>query len=546
MAVVLFKNPHLIKRKIDKTAALWVALFAVVFSFWLIIAWYTLPGQHIRVLDIMDFFTAFNGDDGYRYFFYRQAFSKPDLYSWDYILPVPMLLDGFLVWLFDADVFWVRAAHAVVAFLSLYLLYRTQRCLGISKNLAAMSVMILALMPVYALHAMSFYGETWLVFFVILVWFLFASEKQVAASIAASCLPLIRPEGFLLLFPLFFYFLSQKKYREFIFLGLAGGVYFFWLVYYLSLEDLISYFAWHAEYREYINHIQFPVLNNFFGFFVSYNALWYGLAFSWVLLCAQKEEKPAWFFWLISGHALLLVLHFVLLWSGNLYYEPRYFVFALPMLTVFFSLSINKMAKWRFFENNPKCSFLVLVSVFSFITTNHFLQNDELRNRYFNGKRLPFYQAKGPVYGLIDDKEALSELKALLDVVYYVIEDYPEIEALFMPAHRDVFYELNPNRIEGVDFVMLPLNYGRHVGIFGGSLFGWHAGGEQYSYYNFYGAAQREGKKIGLYFGDMRGCKSCVTLVAKGDKGVHVVYYDERDKPMRVPGEGEIFTITPR
>jgi len=535
--------PGFLRQYRDKAAILWLLVFFVVFLSWVCVAWLTLPGQHIRVLDIMDFFTAFNGDDGYRYFFYRQAFSDPELYSWDYILPVPMLLDGALLAFFQDDIFSVRVAHAAFAFFSLYLLYRTQRLLGVTRNLAAASVLILALMPVYALHAMSFYAESWLVFFVVLVWFLFASERQLMAAMAASCLPLIRPEGFLLILPLFLYFLSQKKYREFIVLGFAGGIYFFWLLFYLPLSDFVSYFTWHEAYREYINHIQFPVLNNRFGFFVSYNALWYGTAFAWLAFYGWRLSAQPWWRWFIAGNMLFLGAYFALLWSGNLYYEPRYFILVLPMLAIFFAKGLEQVKRKKVFQGHRFSGAVVLT--FVFIIANHFLQNDELRNRYFDGKRLPFYQQQGPVYGLEDDRKEVEKLESLLEVVYRAIEEYPQIDVFFMPAYRDIYYLLDPQRLEGVEFVMLPLNYGRHVGIFGGSLFGWHAGGRQYSYYNFYDIRSGAGKKIGLYFGNMKGCSACVSLAYKEDRGVYAVYYEERDRPMRIPDEGEIIVVSP-
>mgnify|MGYP000474681068 CR=1 FL=1 len=420
-------------RKIKKTDYLWLLAFSTVFFVYVYIAWITQPGDHVRVIDFMDHFPAFNGDDSYRYFFYRQAFTNLDLYSWNYILPVPLVLDGMILALFGDDVFLARTSHAFFAFVSLYFLYRTQRVLGVGTNLAATSVIIIALMPVYALYSMSFYAESWFVFFITLVWLLFASKKYFSAALVASLLPLIRPDGFFFLVPIFLFFIYKGKFKEFLALGFLGSVYFVWLVFSLGAENFGDYFLWRKTYREYVNHIRIPEVEYWYGFFVTFNFFWYFPVF--IEAVKTKWKSPVF----ILAISTIFVVAILLLTSflGFGYYEPRYFIVFFPMGAVFFSLFFTRVLDGRNgFSLRHKVAGVVVV----FIMANHFLQNDEIRNRFFDGVRLPFYKKSGITHGLVNDKKEVRSRKEIISVVYSAIAEYPQIDALFVPGYRDIYY----------------------------------------------------------------------------------------------------------
>lgn len=516
-------------------------VFALIFAAYIYVAWIVTPGQHLRAIDVVDLIAILNADDSLRYFFARQAWSGADVYSWGYILPVGLLLDGLLASFFAGDIFLMRFAHAFFSFLGLYFLYRAKLNFGAPRGLSALATMILAVMPVYCLVSLSFLGESWMMLFISVSLYLFSCRRYEASALMIAFLPLIRAEGLLLVVPAAVYFLYLRRHSIVFILGAPGFLYFCWLI--IAIPNFGDYFGWRIQYRQFFNHIHFPFLYDIRSFFVTYNALWIlpGVAAA----LALRQLREAWPF--TVGAFLLVLFFFVLIAQEKAFYEPRYFASLLPLFSLWWVIGMNKllalldMKGWSSVRKRA-----VITFVGGFICVNHFLQNDYLRAALTDGIRLPFF--KGQEFYSHDnglDTKSVSNISDIVGLLSDVKRVNPHVSTLFVPTQQDVFYVLGSADLSDLKVVMLPLAYGNFVRIFGGSIFGMYPGGRQYSYYNFYEVGGSGGSQLGLYLGDLSSCAVCTPIIKKGNVGLYPLFFDETTMPLRIPAEDEVYIVAP-
>src|SRR5690606_23370557 len=121
---------------------------------------------HLRTIDIIDFVSIFNADDSFRFFLAKQAFSNIDLYSWNYYLPIALILDGTLVSLFGDDISLSRTLKLIIALSANIPIYLALRRSFVSPGFARASMLVAIMMPVYIYVLISFLGESWLAIFI--------------------------------------------------------------------------------------------------------------------------------------------------------------------------------------------------------------------------------------------------------------------------------------------------------------------------------------------------------------------------------------------
>lgn len=514
----------------------WGLLLAFFCLGYLVIVKLAEPGQHLRALDTIDFLSIFNADDSFRYFIAKQAFLNIDLYAWNYYQPIALFLDGVLLFLVGENISALRIAKLSLGLFSSFLVYLSLQRSDVSLAHARAVVLIALLMPIYVFVLMSFLGEAWLSLFLSLAIFYYLKKDYFFVAIFASVFPLLRVEGFFLLAPLIMYFLLRREYVYCFILLAPGTMYFFWLL--IHLESFFDFFRWRVEYRLYTNHIHFPHLYGAERFFITFNALWLSLAVVGCYFCWSRM-------WPFIVGALVVIGWFVVSAETHVsFYEPRYFVSVMPVLVLLSGIGSSELVKRL---GKVAISKAVFSIIFIFIVVNNFLQVDALREKYTGGKRLPFYQSEllsSNIKGY--DSERVDAISRVLPVLYELVgSQNHRFDALFLPMQPDFFYILDPDKVAKLNLVMLPVAYGSFVSMFGGSIYGMHPGGRQYSFYNFYSDDRGGQAQLGLYVGDLSSCGVCQPVAASDEFGIYPIYFVTEEEPRRRPPKDELLIVKP-
>ena len=83
-----------------------ILLFLVFSMFYIFLAWVVSGGDTWWIIDIINGTNVFYGDDAYRFFLARSAWLDPSLYSYNFVLPGALILDGLIISLSGADLFF--------------------------------------------------------------------------------------------------------------------------------------------------------------------------------------------------------------------------------------------------------------------------------------------------------------------------------------------------------------------------------------------------------------------------------------------------------
>lgn len=175
---------------------------------------------------------------------------------------------------------------------------------------------------------------------------------------------------------------------------------------------------------------------------------------------------------------------------------------------------------------------------------NHSLQIDAFREKATDGRRFPLTdKAKDQIIIRGYDTQRVEKINEILVETYLILDQLPQIKTLFIPMQKDVFYLLEPEKIRGRKIVILPSPYGPIAEAFGGSLYGMHTEGEQYSYYYFLEKEGTIGTLPGLYLGDLSGCVGCYYFHRNDEFGSYLLFYGETREPLRVPEKDEFMQM---
>lgn len=222
-------------------------------AFYSLIVWLINGGSTWWIIDFINGTNVFYGDDAYRFFLSKQAWRDADLYTYSFILPGALILDGAVATLVHGDLFWARMFHGLIAALALSVLWCAGRRLGIGRLIIFCAVLVMGLAPRYALTSLSFYGEFWLGACVCLMIWCFVSRHYTALALVGGLLPLLRPEGICFLLPLWIYMLKERRWKEAVLLLLPGGIYGLHLLY--ALPSLGDYSYWRQALRQILEKI---------------------------------------------------------------------------------------------------------------------------------------------------------------------------------------------------------------------------------------------------------------------------------------------------
>lgn len=296
------------------------------------LAWLSSGSEKRWMIDVIDNVTVLNGDDAYRFFLARSAWQDLSLYAYNYLLPVALILDGVLSILLNESLLAMRIAHAAISLGALWLVYRTGRHLAIPATIMLLSCAIMGLLPLYAMVSLSFYGEVWLGFFLCLTTYAFVRQHWSFMALAASVLPLTRPEGIFFFIPLWLYIASQRRYQASALMALPGVIYVLFLLGYL--DNLSDYSYWRIALRKIYEKI--VLIPDQWAMAKTYSLLW--------LLPAALGflYRPIRVLWPIYTGALIWLLILIASVKTNqAFYEPRYTYTLIPFITLLWAAAAS-------------------------------------------------------------------------------------------------------------------------------------------------------------------------------------------------------------
>lgn len=307
-------------------------------------------GEHAWwVIDYVSGKNIFYGDDAYRFFLARSAWLDPALYAYNFNLPVSMVLDSIVVNLAGEDLLLSRCIHAFLGSCALVLVWRSGLLLGLRKSVMVCAILIMGMMPLYALVSISFYGESWLGLGLCMILWLFLRNRLVAASLVTGLLPLIRPEGIFFLVPLLVFMVKERKWYASSLMIMPGLFYFLFLLFWLP--EFQDFMQWRIEVRRVLSKLMY---SNDLSLLPSTYSLM--LVLPAALGIFFKPLRSLWPF--MAGGFLWLCFLQLGISLRQSSYEPRYTYILIPVLILmwasFFSWIYEKSEDYSWWQNKRK------------------------------------------------------------------------------------------------------------------------------------------------------------------------------------------------
>lgn len=456
------------------------AIFFSFLSLYIILAWLTSAGQNWWLIDFVDGQNVFYGDDAYRFFLSRSAWINPELYTYNFVLPGALFLDGVITFLVSGDLFLARCIHAMVGSGALALIWGVGVRLGISRYALLPGVVVLGLIPRYALMSLSFYGEVWLGFFLVLSLWLYLGRHFWLLALVAGWLPLLRPEGIFFLGPVWMAMLLKRRWKEAIVLVLPGVLYFVYLN--ISLPSLADYMLWRTELRRILDKL---VLNRSkWQIIFTYSWLFFVPGLLGATLVAFRGGAA----FVLGGLLWLVWLQFSVLIEVATY-ESRYTYVLLPLMALswscFFDYVCSHRAKWISLNIARVTPCVVALA----IVLLHFAQMDRIKIA------LHKYGVSGLFYRVVQwEWDEIYEVyspefhvawRTQIDRIISMLEEDQGIDKLVI-YDSVLYYGLDPYEIPDYVTVGFPSSgYMVFHLLLDGQVFIQHPGGRMFSYLNY-------------------------------------------------------------
>lgn len=491
-----------------------IVFFALLFLVYIKIAALNSAGPTWYVFDFIERFRIFGVDDIYRYYIARSGWLSPETYSWGYVLPVGVFLDGALSWVFSGNIFLMRCVHAFMSCASLWLLLWAGISAGVNRFLMLISCLVIGFMPLYAFVSLSFLGESWLLFLVCGSLFLFIKGYWRCCALLVGLLPLARPEGIFILGPVFLFFVSRKDFRSAAITVAPGGLFFIYLSF--MLPHVMIFSEWRFELRKLLNLVRDPLAFRV-GIFSTFNALWLLPAIAGLFVPKMRR------FWPFSAGTLfsiVLVIFLLLLRLAN--YEPRYLIFVMPVLALSWAMLVDYILEIKALMP-VRTGIMFLLAVLTLIAVfDNFLQVDFLKAKYGGGARWPVsgISALPRTFGSYGEERA-GQRRALAREIEKLLVDQPAITSL-MVSNPEVLLDIDPARLPAtVRVVLVQVDYDLATRFMNGHMLGLFSHSPQYAYFNMVPALSL-GAANSLYIGQMN-CQACSPLRREGEFAVYAV-----------------------
>ncbi|RRS32982.1 MAG: hypothetical protein OI74_09405 [Gammaproteobacteria bacterium (ex Lamellibrachia satsuma)] len=327
-------------------------------------------------IDWIDGRKLFSIDDSYRFFAAKNAFRVPTIFLWNYVMPLALLFDAIVAALSFDNLLVMRLGHAIVGILTLVVIARASLRSGCHPILAAASVLIVGLMPLYVILSSSFYAEGLFGLLLAVAFMLLIEERNTLLAIIVGLLPLVRPEGGIYCLLFLVYFGLRRDAKQGALVALPSLIYL--VVFLLLSGDGISFLGWRLELRNILS----PALGQQSGPGISLdrllNPLWCGLALSSLLIRRYRKWWP-----ILLGPWVLIGIQALTITRGMQDFELRYLFSVIPVFGIAWALPVHYLfqaeSKLRFHQ-----SLITFLTAAIFLTTlaGHMLQSEWLRQLY--------------------------------------------------------------------------------------------------------------------------------------------------------------------
>lgn len=443
------------------------------------------------------------GDDAYRFFLAKTAWTNPEIFWFNFVLPVAVAFDGILVSLGEGSLFWPRALKSIPLVASLFLVHYSCLHLGVRRCWALLASTLLGLVPLYVFVSLSFYGESWLVFFVSLALYFLASGRFLLAAVVVGLMPLIRIEslGFVASFALLS--LIRKDLRSLIIVFSPGSIYFLAIL--ILGPGVTEFLAWRFEIMKVYDAV----------------GVWYGgklsqiidvLYWPWLLaavigLCSRLA-RPVFPAFAGAAFIVLQVSSSLVFETGS--FESRFLMAAFPLMAVGLAIALESQQRYWQLKGFGRmfvgvASGFALLLLWSNLLSVHVFK--ELKEYVVAHAEIPASVKSQPLsmetYFKRADTEKLSGYREYADVVTRMLAKNPAIKTLVV-SDSNVLYFLNPDRISKEVNVVFPLfGYPSLDPVLDGAVtFGYFPKAPFASYYSL--DYPKEGDELLLYLDDMR------------------------------------------
>lgn len=472
-----------------------VAIFLSFAVLYMLLAWVVCGGDRWWIIDYVDNSNIFYGDDAYRFFLAKSAWVNPDLYTYNFALPGFLVLDGIVTALANGDLLLSRCAHAMLGAATLCLVWSIGKQIGINRYILLAAVLMLGLLPRYALMSISFYGEVWLGFLLCLLSWLFLRQKLMAVVMVASIMPLVRPEGLFFMLPFWIFMVKERHWKYAGLMLLPGFLYFIFLC--VRLDSLGDYNFWRYELRRILGRL---VINRGkWDIVSSYSLILTIPPFLGWLYAPVRRLWPA----LVAALVFFIWMQFEV-YRGSLTYEDRYTYSLLPIAIIlwasFMSWAWEKLPPWLM-SIPVKATAVLLLACITIVT--HFTQMQQIRLSisYYGLSRMISYMAQG------DWHRIFSYYTPLQTKSWRVMDR--KIESLLAKDNAidkvvifdsGLYYMLDPYAIPGYVTVGYPASgYMVFHVLLDGQVFAQHPGGRMYSYLQYGKPDFHKGERRALY-----------------------------------------------
>jgi len=426
----------------------------LIFYLWII--WLACGSDQWAHLDWIDYRKLFDIDDSWRFFLANALFYKPSIFLWNYILPVSSILDSSLSTLCHGNLFAVRCFHIIGSIICLSFIFSISYQLTKDLMLALLSMVMIALMPIYPFIFASFYGEALFAFMVTFICYLWVVKKNTLAIVGISLLPLIRPEGcvYVLLFGI--YFGLKGEYKSVIYLCIPGFIY--GLVLWIGLDSLSDMVSWRLALRETMFMIpRQSISQSALRLVQTLNPIMIGL---WILCFCLKPYR--WLWPIYAGPMVIIVFQLISVLQGTFTYELRYFFSAIPVWGICWTVPFGHVLNHYKNQQFPiKVVFIRIcaIGLCLICIIHHSFQFDGFRHILSH-----VINNRGPVKGYLTDmihryqsnRTHIERLRLFADQVDSIIQMNHNIKRVFIRRH-DVLYFLSfyKNGFKG-DIVLIP------------------------------------------------------------------------------------------
>ena len=462
------------------------------------LSWLVSGGDTWWILDLINGTNVFYGDDAYRFFLARSAWTHYSIYTYNFVMPVSLALDGIVTTISNNNLFLSRSVHGVLGAAAIFLVWDSGRALALNRLVMIFACLIMGLIPRYAFTTLSFYGEFWLGFFICLITWLLLRRHFFWLSLVAGLLPLLRPEGIYFYSFIFLFLVLERKWKEALCSVVPGLLYLIFLI--TTLHQLSDYMHWREELKNILvkipfNYSRWEILNTYT----------FVLLIPAVAGAFLKQTRAFWPVTLAAITWVVVLQGLVLL--GLAKFEERYIYSIAPVLILLWasciswvSAKVYEVLDSRFFVNSG-VAIIAVAAIFQGLGQLTLL-DIKIKEYGYGGVAVKAIKGQWGDLFIHHDLSAMNSREAIVDRISYVLALDKGIDRLIV-QDPFLYYKLDPLALPGNVVVGFPATtYMIFQLLMNGQIFIQHSSGRHYDFIRFgepdFGLAEKRALYVDL------------------------------------------------